>query len=512
MITLNLEDAKTDTHSRRSLGDLSLSVAKCKKIVVVTGAGISCSSGIPDFRSSDGLYALVKQQYPDVVLKGRDLFDASLFRDPASTALFYTFISKLKRSVDTASPTPTHHFIKTLDTKKKLLRSYTQNIDGLEDRAGLCASSSEVAPTGTKGKSKAALKQMRNVQLHGDIHRVRCQSCSADFPCTEEHLVIFERGECPDCPECLQRSRSRVARSARAIRVGSLRPAIVLYDEFHPLGDDIGTVQSSDLGRKPDMLIIMGTSLKVHGLKKLVKEFAKSVHTHNAPDAPSTSRPKPWVGKVVFVNKTAPGAEWADVFDYHVEGDTDAWVEKVIEDWKKMRPADWEVQQTLISSGGDINLGGPFKATKDSSKVPAAKSKAKGTKKKLVAEIENLPPGSPMAISPDVSKVKRPPGSPSKRRKGGSHYDNLQSSPSKRRVKSSGEGLAPEERGLLFGGGTHGNQLDEDEAENSDVEQLCMDLSMHDVNSPKKNRVIKGLGSAIPKRKGAARKAAAVAA
>ena len=85
-----------------------------------------------DFRSSDGLYALVKQQYPDVVLKGRDLFDASLFRDPTSTAVFYTFISQLKKSIDVAKPSPTHRFIKTLDSKRKLLRSYTQNIDGLD--------------------------------------------------------------------------------------------------------------------------------------------------------------------------------------------------------------------------------------------------------------------------------------------------------------------------------------------------------------------------------------------
>ena len=77
---------------------------------------------------------MVKEIYPDVVLKGRDLFDAALFRDPTSTAVFYTFIAQLKRSIDAAEPAPTHRFIKTLDTKKKLLRSYTQNIDGFEAR------------------------------------------------------------------------------------------------------------------------------------------------------------------------------------------------------------------------------------------------------------------------------------------------------------------------------------------------------------------------------------------
>lgn len=163
-----------------------------------------------DFRSSDGLYALVKQQYPDVVLKGRDLFDASLFRDSTSTAVFYTFISQLKQSVDSAEPSATHRFIKTLDAKRRLLRSYTQNIDGLEERAGLAGSTNQEnkAVGSSKGKGKVRAKDVRNVQLHGDIHRVRCTFCSAEFPCTPDHLQSFDAGVPPDCPECTSRCTS----------------------------------------------------------------------------------------------------------------------------------------------------------------------------------------------------------------------------------------------------------------------------------------------------------------
>ena len=150
----------------------------------------------------------MKQKYPDVVLKGRDLFDASLFRDPTSTSVFYTFISQLKQSIDAASPTPTHQFIKTLDTKHKLLRSYTQNIDGLEARAGLLGSASEGAKATGRGKSKIKTKEVKNVQLHGDIHRVRCTFCSAESPCTDDHLKLFNGGSPPDCPECLARCKS----------------------------------------------------------------------------------------------------------------------------------------------------------------------------------------------------------------------------------------------------------------------------------------------------------------
>jgi len=326
---------------------------------------------------------LVKQQYPDVVLKGRDLFDASLFRDKTSTAVFYTFISGLKAAIDQASPSPTHHFLHTLHKRGKLLRSYTQNIDGLEERSGLTGTSYlPSSPTENKDTPRIG-KDAKNIQLHGDIHRVRCNVCSAVFPCDEEHMQAFQKGTAPDCPECKQRSThfpphslgasltvligdDRVARSARAVRVGTLRPAIVLYDEPHPLGDDIATIQTSDLSKRPDLLIIMGTSLKVHGLKKLVKEFAKAVHTSSSPAAPP---------KVIFVNKTAPAAEWAGIIDLHVQGTTDAWVERVVADWKQSRPTDWEAQPTLKEVLGSKNA-----KTAKPTGVAAKSTKPKGEK------------------------------------------------------------------------------------------------------------------------------------
>ncbi|KAG1828141.1 DHS-like NAD/FAD-binding domain-containing protein [Suillus variegatus] len=386
-ISLPLDAVSGESSTRRALSDISLAVAKSKKIIVVTGAGISCSCGIPDFRSSDGLYSLVKQRYPDIVLKGRDLFDASLFRSSASTSVFYTFISQLKRSIDAATPAPTHRFIQTLDAKHKL-------------RIGLRGSSSQQAKTNGKKKSKLKVKEVRNVQLHGDIHRVRCTLCSAEMPCTEEHLHSFENGKAPNCPECISRSEARVARSARALKIGTLRPAIVLYDEPHPLGDDIGTIQTIDIARKPDMLIIMGTSLK------LVKDFAKVVH------ATGTG--------------TTPSAKWSDIIDCHVAGETDAWVDKVLEDWKKMRPSDWEIQQTLDHT--DESNG--FKAVKETT----TKTKGKAAPKWNM-NVENVPPEDPFFSQP-ASPSKKPvsvPSSPTKRRQSVSHYSDVESSPRKRR-------------------------------------------------------------------------------
>ncbi|EIN14004.1 DHS-like NAD/FAD-binding domain-containing protein [Punctularia strigosozonata HHB-11173 SS5] len=526
-VKLDLAAAARDPTTRHTLRNISLAVAKSKRIVVVTGAGISCSSGIPDFRSSDGLYNLVKQQYPDVVLKGRDLFDASLFRDPLSTSVFYTFISQLKRSIDNAAPSPTHKFIKTLDSKKRLLRSYTQNIDGLEERVGLPGSSSETVRITAKGKTKIRNRDVRNVQLHGDIHRVRCTMCSKEYPCTAQHLALFEQGDSPDCPECTSRSEARVARSARALKIGNLRPAIVLYDEPHPLGDDIGAIHAADVNKKPDMLIILGTSLKVHGLKKLVKDFAKAVHASSPkPAAPSLTaadinkahgRPKAGpskaackaspknaknlinslAGRVVFVNRTPPGADWEGIIDYWIEAECDQWVARVEEEWKSMRPSDWEVQQTLAGSSG-------FAATK-------TKAAAAGVPKGLAPKVP--PPGDrrddnteniPVSLRPTT------PCSPSKRRQHTSHYPNserdadIECSPSKRAAKRGMEILTPTtamtmrvkklalegdqsmhipERRMLFGdlangdskskhgldGVEYSSSEDEDEEDNADV-------------------------------------------
>ncbi|TFK36930.1 DHS-like NAD/FAD-binding domain-containing protein [Crucibulum laeve] len=493
-VTLDLAHASSDTHTHKALKEVSASVMKSKKIVVVTGAGISCSCGIPDFRSSDGLYALVKQQYPDVVMKGRDLFDASLFRDATSTAVFYTFISELKRSIDTAAPAPTHHFIKTLDSKKKLLRSYTQNIDGLEARVGLLGTSCQEAKSNGKGKHKIRTKDVRNVQLHGDIHRVRCISCAAEYRCTEDHLSLFNQGTPPDCPECLSRSEARLARSARPIRVGSLRPAIVLYDEPHPLGDDIGAIQSVDVGRKPDLMIIMGTSLKVHGLKKLVKEFARVIHSSSSSSSQASGSKKPY--KVIFVNKTAPSSEWDDIIDCHVAGETDEWVTDVIAEWKTKQPDDWKVQQTLVAGEGDTSMSGGFKVTKNAAVLGKPSKKAVG-KKKADAAQENI---APSGYETDI-QTKKAPSSPSKRRQSTSHYDNLEASPSKKRPIARPKHLMPAgERKTLFTESTNnqGNVPVDDIDALGSMDCSIRDLSMQDIQDiepikPRRNtkRVVK---------------------
>ncbi|KAA8910060.1 hypothetical protein TRICI_004266 [Trichomonascus ciferrii] len=306
METINLEAAKVDEAANAKLKDVSRGVQKARKVVVVTGAGISCNAGIPDFRSEDGLYNLVKHQYPNAVMKGKDLFDTILFSNPHSIAVFYTFMASLRSCIQRASPTETHRFIHFLKRRKKLLRCYTQNIDNLEAKVQTelsCQLSLGVDPK----------RRPDVVQLHGDIDRLRCMQCSEEYEWFPEAETLCDSGDPPACPACVRCQEQRVEAGKRAIGVGSLRPSIVLYGEEHPHGDMIGRCTELDLRAKPDCLIVMGTSLKVTGIRKLVRTMAKRVKENN--------------GCVILVNNTKLCVSaWKNVFDYHVEGDCDEWV------------------------------------------------------------------------------------------------------------------------------------------------------------------------------------------
>lgn len=164
------------------------------------------------------------------------------------------------------------------------------------------------------------------VFLHGSLRALRCFQCGcvANWDEGDRELQTMS-GSQPPCPRCEDATVARQERGKRALGVGKLRPDIVLYGEEHPDSQQISTIIQHDISLAPDMLIVMGTSLKVHGLKTVVREFAKTVH--NRKD-----------GKVIFVNYTKPAESvWADTFDFWVEMDCDAW----IDDLKDKKPIIW---------------------------------------------------------------------------------------------------------------------------------------------------------------------------
>ncbi|CAG8610602.1 2374_t:CDS:10 [Ambispora leptoticha] len=311
--TLDLEEL-TD---QESLHEVVQSVRHSKRCIIITGAGISCSGGIPvstlfsrrdfrnDFRSSDGLYNMIRSKYPGTFRSGKDLFDANLLHNESSIKAFHAFMGLLREYVVRAKPTPTHHFMKKLYDQGKLLRVYTQNIDNLEESVGLNVN--------WQADSRGA----KVIQLHGSMEELKCNSCNESFEFEVYHCEIFKQGESPECPACEERESERQRQGKRKHTIGRLKPNILLYGDSHPQGEQIGEIAARD-EEKSDCLIIMGTSLRIPGVKRLIKQFAKGVHTRN--------------GKVILVNATdVARKEWQSYIDYQIIGTSDEWVRLVEE-------------------------------------------------------------------------------------------------------------------------------------------------------------------------------------
>ncbi|ODQ80472.1 hypothetical protein BABINDRAFT_160752 [Babjeviella inositovora NRRL Y-12698] len=311
-----------DAENKIRLSEVTSLISKARKCVVLTGAGISCNAGIPDFRSTDGLYNMVKEKHPKAVVRGKDLFDISLFRNQQTVSIFNTFMESLYSSTLKARPTDTHRFIKVLKQKKKLLRCYTQNIDGLENYLNL--------NTGIPEDSTAAnWKKMDVVQLHGDLMKLSCTNCFNIHSWDEVSVAaetqgatfreLLSDGRSPECPTCVESYRERIRMGKRMTgAIGFLRPNIVLYGENHMNSEVISQGLTNDLKSSPDLFIIMGTSLKVDGIKKLVRSVAKVIQKRNEAQA------KPC--KVILINKTPLPNTWANIIDYQINNDCDAYM------------------------------------------------------------------------------------------------------------------------------------------------------------------------------------------
>jgi len=149
-------------------------IKKCSNIVILTGAGVSVSCGIPDFRSKDGVYARLAQDFPDLP-DPQAMFDIHYFRkDPRP---FFKFAREIYPGQ--FKPSPCHQFIRTVETAGKLLRNYTQNIDTLEQVVGI-----------------------RNViQCHGSFATASCVVCKAQVSAEVVRDDIFAQ-KIPMCSLC----------------------------------------------------------------------------------------------------------------------------------------------------------------------------------------------------------------------------------------------------------------------------------------------------------------------
>lgn len=195
-------------------------ISESSNIVFFGGAGVSTESGIPDFRSVDGLYHQQWDYSPETILS-----HTFFMRKPEEFYRFY----KAKMLCDTAKPNAAHLKLAELEKAGKLKAVITQNIDNLHQMAG----------------SKNVL------ELHGSVYRNSCMKC-----CTSYDFAYMKAAEgVPKCEKC----------------GGIIKPDVVLYEESLDNGTITRAVQAI---AEAEVLIIGGTSLAVYPAASLIDYFS----------------------------------------------------------------------------------------------------------------------------------------------------------------------------------------------------------------------------------------------
>lgn len=203
-------------------GELKARVERARSVVFFGGAGVSTASGIPDFRSEDGLYHQ-HFAYPPETMLSHSFY-------VTHTAEFYDFYRERMIALG-AQPNQAHRKLAELEQEGKLTAVVTQNIDGLHQMAG----------------------SRRVLELHGSVHRNVCQRCGA----VQTAEWVVRTSGVPVCPEC----------------GGPIKPDVVLYEES--LDEDVLTAAVRAIA-SCDLLIIGGTSLVVYPAAGLVRYFQGS--------------------------------------------------------------------------------------------------------------------------------------------------------------------------------------------------------------------------------------------
>ncbi|KAF2797603.1 DHS-like NAD/FAD-binding domain-containing protein [Melanomma pulvis-pyrius CBS 109.77] len=237
---------------------------KKRKIVVIAGAGISVSAGIPDFRSSSGLFNSLRKEHK-LKSSGKDLFDASVYQDDSSTSSFHDMVRSLSQQTKTAQPTAFHHLLATLAHEGRLLRLYTQNVDGID---------TSLPPLNTQVPLPKKGPWPKTVQLHGGLGHMVCSKCHS---LSEFDAEQFNGPVPPACENCMTNDAVRAVAEKRSHGIGRLRPRMVLYNEHNPDDEAIGSCASLDLRTRPDAIIVAGTTLKVPGVRRIAREMCAIV-------------------------------------------------------------------------------------------------------------------------------------------------------------------------------------------------------------------------------------------
>ena len=303
------------------------------KILVITGAGISTSLGIPDFRSKDtGFYSSLRAMG---MSEPEEVFDIFNFDENPQT--FYSLAGEILPK-DSKAYTPTHAFIRALQDQGRLQTNYTQNIDNLEGFAGITPD--------------------RLIQCHGSFATASCRVCAHQIP-GESIFADIRAKKIATCAECEKRIASEAAAAAAAPpkpeptkkkkhhktrsfdsssdsnsddeddnipTPGVMKPDITFFGEDLP--NDFFT-RFNDLDSvSADLILVIGTSMQVAPVAKIPDKIAQAGR-----------------GEVPCIYIGREPCRHIE-FDVQLIGDCDAVV------WELARRAGWELRHEMVPKGG----------------------------------------------------------------------------------------------------------------------------------------------------------------
>ena len=223
-----------------------------------------------------------------------------MYKDDSATASFHDMVREMSQQTKAAEPTLFHHMLATIAAEGRLLRLYTQNVDGIDTRLEPLATSIPLKEKGPWPKT---------IQLHGGLDKMVCSKCGE---LSELKAELFEGEETPPCGACEGMDMAREACGKRSHGIGRLRPRMVLYNEYNPDQDAIGAVTTADLKSRPDAVIVVGTSLKIPGVRRMASEMCKVARGRKD-------------GFTAWINNfdEPSGPEFQDCWDLVVKGDSD---------------------------------------------------------------------------------------------------------------------------------------------------------------------------------------------
>ncbi|TGB05135.1 NAD-dependent protein deacylase [Halobacillus salinus] len=186
---------------------IALHLKSCESLTVLTGAGVSTASGIPDFRSSEGLWS---EDESREFYMSADYF----YHDPIDFWKKYKAIFRMKL-VQSYQPNSVHSFLRSLETEDREVTIITQNVDGLHTKAG----------------------NKNVIEYHGSLSGATCPDCGAVF--SLEHIMSAETPTCEGCG-------------------GYLKPNVLLFGDMitsHEIAEQVID--------RSEVLLVLGTSLQV---------------------------------------------------------------------------------------------------------------------------------------------------------------------------------------------------------------------------------------------------------